>query len=162
MKKIAFARHGKSDWGNPTSRDFDRVLNARGENDVKEMAKFLHQSSHEIQNIISSDAKRTILTAEIYKKYLTSKRDVQYSHTLYLASIKNIESLVESFSNDLSNLMIVGHNPGMSEVVEYYINQNFQDMPTCGVAIVEFEVDYWKEILQGSGVLLAFEYPKKH
>ncbi len=162
MRKIIFARHAKSSWGQPVTRDFDRVLNDQGRNDVLEMAKFIQQTSHDIQKIISSDAKRAIITAEVYKKYLTPEIDIQYKHVLYLASHQEIESVVEHCSNDFSSLMIVGHNPGMSEIVGYYINQNFQDMPACGVAIVEFDVDNWNKIMQKSGKLLAFEYPKKH
>jgi len=35
-------------------------------------------------------------------------------------------------------------------------------MPSCSVAIVQFEASNWNDLKTGSGDLLAFEYPKKH
>ena len=38
MKYLILVRHAKSDWGNPSLRDFDRPLNERGKKDAPEMA----------------------------------------------------------------------------------------------------------------------------
>ncbi|VAW57595.1 hypothetical protein MNBD_GAMMA07-2275 [hydrothermal vent metagenome] len=162
MKIILFARHAKSDINHIGASDFDRTLSLKGESDAVFMAKILQKSTYLIQQIISSDASRAIATADKYKNALTPDKNIQLDHSLYLASHQDIATVIENTDDALSCLMMVGHNPGMTEIVEYSINESFQGMPTCSVAVVGFEAGSWQEITMGSGQLLDFEYPKKH
>lgn len=161
MKIVLFARHAESDWPEFGGADFERTLNSKGELDAAEMAKRLQKSTYLVQCIISSDALRAIATAQTYQKLLTSDQPVQANHSLYLASHNDIASVVENLDDDKSCVMIVGHNPGMTDVVESFIHQSFQAMPACSVVAVGFDVTCWNEILPGSGQLLDFEYPGK-
>ena len=38
-KRLLLIRHAKSDWGNPSTKDFDRPLNKRGAANAPEMAQ---------------------------------------------------------------------------------------------------------------------------
>ncbi len=162
MKTILFARHAKSSWDQPGVDDFDRPLNDRGDVDVSVMALYLQQCGYLIHQIISSDAARALATATEYKNCFTPDKEISRQHSLYLASHTDIADVVKQVSADYSTVMIVGHNPAMTDVVRYYSGGSVQHMPTCSVAIVQFDVSDWKEIKAGSGDLLAFEYPKKH
>jgi len=161
MKIILFARHAKSDWHEFGASDFDRTLNSKGESDATAMAKQLQKSTYLLHQIISSDAVRALTTAKTYQNLLTPEQPVQSDHALYLASHKDIVNVVENIDDKQSCVMLVGHNPGMTEVVEYYIGQSFQAMPACSVAAIGFDVAGWNEIMAGSGKLLDFEYPGK-
>lgn len=161
MKTVLFARHAKSNWDQQGISDFERPLNSRGEVDAPAMASYLEQCGYVIHQIISSDAARAMATATEYKNHLTPQIEILSEHSLYLASHLDIDDVVKSISVKHSTVMIVGHNPGMSEIVDYYVDGNVDDMPTCSVAIVQFEVSNWEDVKAGSGDLLAFEYPKK-
>ncbi len=161
MKTIFFARHAKSNWGEEGVSDFDRPINSRGERDAPAMASYLEQCGYAVNQIISSDAARAMTTAIEYKKYLTPDNDVLSEHALYLASCSDITDIIENVSSEHSIVMMVGHNPGMAEAVNYYTDGSLYDMPTCSVAIVQFKVESWKSITIGSGDLLTFEYPEK-
>lgn len=162
MKTILFARHAKSNWNEAGTSDFDRPLNAKGETDATAMASYLQQCGYLIHQIISSDAARALATAKEYKQHLTPDVDIIREHSLYNASHLDIINVIRNLSSKASTVMIVGHNPGMSEIVNYYVDEKgIDDMPSCSVAIVQFEVSNWSEIKMESGDLLAFEYPKK-
>jgi len=162
MKTVLFARHAKSNWNEPGISDFDRPLNEKGEVDAPLMAKYLQQCGYIIHEIISSDAARALATAEEYKKCLTPDVPVLQNHSIYAASQLDIIDIIKALPAKKSTVMIVGHNPTMTDVVNYYTEDGVSDMPACSVAIVQFEVSSWDDIKIGIGDLLAFEYPGKH
>jgi len=162
MKTILFARHAKSNWNEDGISDFDRPLNEKGQSDAPLMAKYLQQCGYLIHEIMSSDAARALATAEEYKKRLTPDTPVVLNHSIYLASHLDIVDIIKTLPAKKSTIMLVGHNPTMTDVVNYYAENGVTDMPSCSVAIVQFDVSNWHDIKKGSGDLLAFEYPKKH
>ena len=72
--KLFFLRHAKSDWGNPSLKDFDRPLNKRGLRDAPLMGKKLHRYFPDNLKVISSPAKRTKETLELFFSEYELKR----------------------------------------------------------------------------------------
>lgn len=161
MKTLLLARHAKSDWNSAAANDFERPLNQRGLQDAPLMASYLKQCGYSLDQIISSDALRALQTAEHYRQCLRSGRDLISYHDLYLASLRAIVSLVQHISPGENTVMLVGHNPGMSEALNYFSAEMVEDMPTCSVGIIQFDVRSWQDAEQSSGVLLGYEYPKR-
>jgi len=159
MKTLLLARHAKSNWNQPGYSDFDRPLNEKGEADVSKMAQRLQQH-YTLDKIISSDATRALATATEYEKALT-QTSLATEHTLYNAASLDIIDVIKNIENSFSKVMLVGHNPGMTEVVNYFIKDDFYDMPAGGVAIIQFDSLSWFDLKSGSGELLGFEYPEK-
>ncbi len=160
MKTLLLARHAKSDWNQPGYSDFDRPLNPRGEMDAPVIASRL-QKNYTVEQIISSDAARALATATHYKNVLTADVNILQEHLLYNADRSDIAEVISSVSNSLSTVMIVGHNPGMTDMVNYLVGNSITNMSTCSVAVITFLVNDWCEIKSSSGDLIAFEYPKK-
>jgi len=159
MKTLLLARHAKSGWGQ--GDDFERTLSERGESDVKAMAEYLQECGYIIHQIITSDAVRAHTTAQEYQRQLSPKKHLITHHDLYNASKQDILMIAKNISSQESTVMLVGHNPGMHEVLNYFAQGKVADMPSCSVAIIQFETDNWEDINNENGVLLAFEYPKK-
>lgn len=160
MKTLLLARHAKSNWGDKNFTDFNRPLNEIGEIDAPIVAEYLQKCGYLINQIISSDAARALQTAEEYKKHLTPVQALITHHDLYLASVETITNIISNISPSHKTVMIVGHNPGMSEALNYLCKEGFYDMAACSVGIVQFEVSKWSDISEGSGDLLGFENPK--
>jgi phosphohistidine phosphatase len=160
MKTLLLARHAKSNWGDKNFSDFDRPLNETGKVDAPIMAMYLQQCGYLFHQIISSDAARALETAEEYKKHLTPEKNLITHHDLYLASADTIVDIVSKISPSHSAVIIVGHNPGISDALNYFCKENFDDMSACGVGIIQFEVSNWVDIAEGSGDVLGFESPK--
>ncbi|HED32986.1 MAG TPA: hypothetical protein ENJ08_02055 [Gammaproteobacteria bacterium] len=161
MKTILLARHAKSDWNQPSKSDFERTLNARGETDADSMAELLQQGSCLPEQIISSDAVRALATANKYSAALKPGKGLVENHKLYNASLQDILQVIVNLPQVCDTVMLVGHNPGMSEALNYFLPTGVQDMPTCSVGIVQFDIEQWREVSRRMGEILAYEYPKK-
>lgn len=161
MKTLLLARHAKSDWNSSAANDFERPLNQRGLQDAPLMASYLKQCGYSVGQIISSDALRALQTAEHYRQCLKPGRDLISYHDLYLASLQAIVYLVQHIAPAENTVMLVGHNPGMTEALNFFSTETVDDMPTCSVGIIQFDVNQWQDAARSAGMLLGFEHPKR-
>ena len=160
-KRLLLIRHAKSDWGNPSLRDFDRPLNKRGQANAPEMAKRL--VSHQIfpNQIVSSPALRALTTANYFAKEWGIKSiDIKTDQHIYEAGVRTLLSVVNQFDDQEDMIAMFGHNPGFTDFANYLSNLGIDNMPTCSVVILEFPFDEWKMISSGTAKVLLFDYPK--
>jgi phosphohistidine phosphatase len=159
MKILYLVRHSKSSWKDSAIPDFDRPLSKRGINDAPLIGKVLAHKNIKVDLIISSPAKRTRQTAEIIAEKIKYKKDVKFDKDLYEADVFEIIAIIKEVDESIDDLMIVGHNPGLTDVLNYVTNSNIDNIPTCGVAKLEFN-NRWKDIKEHSTKLTDFIYPK--
>ena len=122
-------RHAKSSWESYED-DYDRVLSERGRNDACTLGEYLHKNNINFENTLCSSSQRTRETISIINKVSPHSIDeVNYLDSLYHASSNKIKEIVQNCSN--KSLLIVGHNPGVSELISNLLKSNFIDYPTC-------------------------------
>ena len=161
MKRLVLLRHAKSSWKDSTLPDHDRPLGKRGERDAPFMAKIVEQKKIKIDRVITSTAVRAVMTAKEFSKRLDLPKDrIDRRRELYLAEMNDLMREINSISEVLNTVMLVGHNPGFTWLANYLANEAIENIPTCGIAAIEFQVNTWAEIAGGTGDLLFFEYPK--
>lgn len=113
--------------------------------------------------MVSSTAIRAYSTAkEFGKKFGIEKDDIFQEEDLYLADENEILSTIRMAMDDYNTLFIFCHNPGITYAANRFSNSNIENVPTCGVVGIEFNVNSWKDINFGKGELKFFEYPKKY
>ena len=162
MKRIFFIRHAKSSWNHPGLSDHDRPLNKRGKADAPFMGKLLAENDLIPQKLISSTAKRAFSTAEKFAAAFQYPAErIIKERELYHSGISTILSVVQQQPDDLSSIMIFIHNPGITEVVNHCCRADIFNIPTCGVAGIEFDTNTWSAI-SNNGKLFLYEYPKKY
>jgi phosphohistidine phosphatase len=162
MKTIYFLRHAKSSWKDADLSDNDRPLNKRGKENAPLMGRYMRKLKVKPQLIISSPSKRTMTTALIVAdKIGYEERNIKIDMELYGANVAQIAQLVHHLDDNLKKVMLVGHNPAFTLITEYFTGQPIDNMPTCGLAQIEFDMNTWREILPKTGRLVLFEYPKK-
>ncbi|MFZ1691589.1 MAG: histidine phosphatase family protein [Flavobacteriales bacterium] len=162
MRTLYLCRHAKSSWADPGQSDHERPLNDRGLRDAPAMARFFKQRNEPVQLIVSSDANRAQTTARFFAKELGLSGDqFRLEPNLYHASVRSIAGVVASLPDDADRVMLFGHNPGFTEVVEYFASEGPANMPTCGLVRIDFVADSWKETGRDLGTLVWFEYPKR-
>ena len=161
-RQLTIVRHAKSSWSDTGLSDFDRPLNDRGLKNAPEMGRRLAEESYSVDRIISSPAMRAITTAEIIASEIgfDAKQIVKHAE-IYEASVDTLLSLITSFEGKTKSVMLVGHNPGFTVLCNYLSNASIDNMPTCSIAQIKFDVDTWKSITEHSGKLIDFDYPKK-
>ncbi|MGC4035424.1 MAG: histidine phosphatase family protein [Chitinophagaceae bacterium] len=154
-------RHAKSSWDNATLSDFERPLNDRGKRDAPIMAKRLREKGIEIDGFVSSTAKRAKKTAQFFTKEFNVNEDtILYKSELYAAGKEIFYEVIASLSNDLDNIAIFSHNPGITEFANELTNTRVDDMPTCAIFAVKSDAKEWKEFADSTKEFWFFDYPK--
>lgn len=161
MKRLFVNRHAKSSWNHAGLSDFERPLNNRGFEDAPMMGERLKNRNEKIEKFISSPAKRAISTAQIMAEYYGYNPDkIAREPELYHANNGTILNVINGFDDALESVIIFGHNPGITDIVNYLAGPQIGSMPTCGICRIDFEVDEWKMISADTGKLVYFDYPK--
>lgn len=160
MKKLYVIRHGKSDWGNPEVNDFNRPLNHRGLSDAPKMGKYLLENHDQPDLILSSPAKRAITTAKlIADKVNYSESNIFQNEQIYLADLESLLQIINSIDDQYNCVYIFGHNPGFSNLSSY-LTDNWIEMKTCCVALLETDVNSWTHCARGTSLLKTYISPK--
>jgi phosphohistidine phosphatase len=161
MKKLYLVRHAKSSWDDYLLTDKKRPLSERGKRDAPAMAGMLRDKDPDLEYIVSSPAKRALETAKIFRKaFNLSKERMDKDSRLYLASPSTIVEVIQSVDDQYQSLAIFGHNPGMTDFLNRFSAAAIDNIPTCGVARIDIDIDFWKKFSFESGKLVAFYYPK--
>jgi phosphohistidine phosphatase len=161
MRRITLLRHAKSDWSAPPKNDFDRPLNQRGESNGKLIGTRLKNNGVRPSLIISSDAVRAMATARLIARNIGYPIEfIQPDHNLYLASPVSIIDVLECEGENYNDVMVVGHNPGLTELANRLCNSQIDNIPTCGIFAVDMEIDSWADLANTQGTLNYFDYPK--
>ena len=154
MKKLYILRHAKSDWDEKFRDDFERGLSKRGFNDILLVAKRLKKEKLKIDLIVSSQATRAKITAEIFGAILGYDIDnIIFKKELYLANQEDILKTIQKVDSSIDNLVIVGHNPDFTDLVNYLTNLNLDNLPTSSIVGVKLNINSWKEIKKGKSIL---------
>jgi phosphohistidine phosphatase len=163
LLRLTLVRHAKTEPGRDGQEDWDRALESRGQRDAPEMARRLKQRGPKPERILSSPAVRAITTATIMARELgVSAQKVQQDERLYLASPKDMLAVIRELGERARHLMVVGHNPGITEFADRISSERSVDnLPTCAVYSLQFEVAAWSELQWDSGVDADLDYPKR-
>ena len=160
MKKLVIVRHSKSSWSDPYLSDFDRPLNKRGNRDGGLMAEFLSKRINNVDKLLSSSSKRTRLTSEFFKNKINIKVE-NYTDKLYHASYDDIIGLLNQVKDDVRSLILIGHNPGLTHLVNFFTEVNLYNLPTTGIVVINFMIDKWKKIKDSKGNIEIIKFPKE-
>ncbi len=156
MRELILARHAKSDWGDARLADHDRPLNARGLRDAPRMARHLAADGVMVERILASTALRARSTAEVYGAQLGVA--VELDAELYLAPAQTL--LRKAAASGATSVMIVAHDPGISDLASLLSNDSILHMPTCAVARFVWSVDSWGDAITHSVDEWSFAAPK--
>ena len=161
MKKLFLIRHAKSSWSDETLSDFERPLSKRGKRNIPLMASILKEKEVLPDCILSSPALRAKKTAKLLAKGIGFTHPILYDKTLYEGDKEEIHEAIISMDESCNTLFVVGHNPGLNDLAKHYAGFS-QNIVTCGIVEIAFEVQTWKEIVPKAAKLLSFEFPKKY
>ncbi len=161
MKSLLILRHAKSSWSHPNLADHDRPLNKRGKRDAPRMGKLLRQEELTPDLIISSTAERAIATAEEAAQESGYEADeLKVTRYFYHAAPEMYVTVLQELLASLNRVMVVGHNPGMAELVEDLTGETVR-MPTAALAHVALPIDAWDQLrLDTAGKLVSYWEPR--
>lgn len=164
MKRLILMRHAKSSWDHPGMDDFDRPLNARGQRDAPEAGRRLRDFLQDTSlAILSSTALRAKTTAQAVRQELDFfGGDIEWDPDLYLCGAESWLSRIHDRNPVEDTLLTIGHNPGVTQLANRLSLAGIDNIPTAGIAAIEFDCEDWCGIAWGKGTLTWFDYPKLH
>ncbi|MFS4467722.1 SixA phosphatase family protein [Maribacter sp. 2210JD10-5] len=156
MKNLILMRHGKSSWEHNVS-DQDRSLLQRGVNDAHLIGAELSRKKIVIDYAFSSPANRALHTAMIcLRKLGHSLEKFTVANELYDFSGDQVLDFLKGTSNTLNSIIIFGHNHAFTHLVNALGDNYIDNLPTSGLAQIQFKVDQWSSITKGKTILTLF------
>jgi len=160
MKELFIFRHGKAGWEMDNINDIDRVLKERGILNVYDTASQLKQIPDEI---ITSPAARALHTATIVARVLNFPLyKLTIDEDLYLAEKEALLKSIARIDNNIENLMIVGHNPGLTELANCFLSFPLVELATASCVRIVFNVKHWNELHSKHRIDETIYLPLKH
>jgi phosphohistidine phosphatase len=166
MYRLLILRHAKA-IPYAGRDDYERTLTDRGRADAARIAGHLATQVFHPDMVVHSGAARARETTDIVLRRLPRGIEVATETTIYDASWGALLNVIREFPDDCLNVMLVGHNPGLAEIVRALSGRGepaslaklAAKFPTAGLASIEFASDSWADVSPRTGNLLAFVTP---
>jgi phosphohistidine phosphatase len=168
-RQLFVLRHAKSSWDDPGLRDHERPLSARGRRAAQLVRQHLHSEAIEPALVLCSSARRAVETLHGVNP---ASRQRSVEPELYAADASAVLERLRRIPEDISSLMVIGHNPAMQVLILRLaadggplgetsdLAQVRRKFPTGALATIEFDCA-WSELEPGRGRLTALARPKQ-
>ena len=164
-RRIVLFRHAKADW--PQVSDHERPLADRGRMDAAEAGRRLADTGVPFDQALCSTAVRTRETWKLAVHELPDRPKTVYEERIYDASPGELIAVLNETPDDLSNVLVIGHNPGMEALTEILAGSaeaevreriNRRGFPTAAFAVLTF-TGSWKDVEPGTATLVDYWAP---
>jgi phosphohistidine phosphatase len=161
VRQLLILRHAKSSWANSSLDDWHRPLNERGLRDAPRVGEWLRARSLVPDLILTSDAIRARTTAQAVAASAGYARELGIEPSLYLATPADIITVVNRVPDDTArSVMIVGHNPGLEDLIEQLTGEG-RDLPTAALVHLELLTDSWRDLDVSGGATIVNAWQPK-
>jgi phosphohistidine phosphatase len=144
--RLVVMRHAKSSWASEAATDHERPLNARGRDDAPLVADRLVELGWVPDHVLLSDSRRTQETWSRMADRMPGHVQHTATRRLYHASIEAFTEVVGAHDDEERCLLVLGHNPGWEEVVQWLCGESVQ-LTTANAALLRRDPAPWDEAL---------------
>ena len=143
-RRLYIVRHAKAA---EAEHDHERPLTFSGVERTLELGGFLLRNGCRLDALFASDSLRTRQTAENLAAAVgfPSERIV-YDPALYLTTEEAYFNVIVSLDETVHEVMIVGHNPEVSNLIHFFLPDFTSYMQTGACACIGFEAENWQSI----------------
>jgi phosphohistidine phosphatase len=151
MKRLLLLRHANAEPASAGTEDIDRHLSRRGRGEALDAADRIARADLRCDALLVSPAVRTRETATIVAAELDLSLQLTIEPDLYPGDPATLLRPLARCPAEFATVMIVGHNPGISELA-----QRFNQAPppvelhTAGLCVISFPADTrWDQLRPG-------------
>lgn len=130
ISHLLFMRHAQASWTEDTLSDHARALSKRGHKEADIVAKTLIARGYAPDIIWASTAQRTQETARRLIRIIEGPQVILKVPEFYNSSAAQVLSHIQTAQEPNGNLMLLGHNPGWSELASHFTGRA-ENMPTA-------------------------------
>lgn len=161
MKTLHLIRHAKSSWADSSLSDIERPLNKRGIQSCEIMARQITKAGCDFKHVFCSVATRAISTIELISLHLTEYAiSWQLIDTLYTFDSDDLLTWCGQLDDTLSSVVIVGHNPAITDFCNTISDSDISNVPTCGYVQLTYDGHCWSNLSRGTTILTEYITPK--
>lgn len=154
-------RHAKSSWGEPGLNDFDRPLIDKGRRRTQNIISYLLKKDSKPEFIICSPAVRAKDTALIMLTGLELNHEsLREEKSIYTSDAEQLENLFFDLPDQIESLMLIGHNPAVTNFVNPYLENKIDALPTSAVVAIKFDTNEWDKIFDSAANVQFIIFPK--
>jgi len=131
------------------------------------MGRWIKTQNLKPDYIVSSPAIRAMETVSLVCEALDiPEREINWDQRIYGASLNNLLTVLEEQPHSVSSMLLVGHNPGMDELICYLWGDNVQLPPNGNLVptatLVHLSLpDDWATLKYGCGQFHTIIRPKE-
>ena len=166
MRTLLLLRHAKSDRDQPVVEDFARPLNARGREDAARMGGWMKEHHLQPEWVICSPAVRTRETLALLRTRIAIPDTlIDFDDRVYLADLTTLLAVLVRCPQDMSNVLLIGHNPGLEQLLVHLCGEALplsakgKLLPTAALAQVALPDD-WGSLPSRIGKLVHIIRPE--
>ena len=146
-KTLILVRHSIAENRSNSVSDINRPLTKEGRADSQKMANLLSKSRIKPDLIFSSSAIRASQTTEIFSTVLSIEtKNIILSRKFYYCSAKTILDHIIGLPENIKCVLVVAHNPGISDLVRGLSSGRTSYMDNTHVIILEYDIDHWYQV----------------
>jgi phosphohistidine phosphatase len=150
-------RHAKSAWPEDVP-DARRPLNARGRRDAPAAGRWIREHVGPVDAVVCSPATRTRQTWELIAAELGAPPSPIFDGRIYAAPLEALLAVVRGLPDDAGSALLVGHNPGVAELVAALTGEELE-MKTSAIALIAV-ADSWADTAAGRARLIDHATPR--
>ncbi len=156
MRELLLIRHAKSSWKYDVI-DAKRPLKQRGLNDADLVSKAFKTIGFRPDKIFSSPANRALTTCKIFMTNLEYDETIlEINDALYDFGGENVINFLRQLDNHYEKVIIFGHNHAFTSICNIFGDIFIDNLPTCGLVLIQFNADRWQTIENGKTKLKIF------
>jgi phosphohistidine phosphatase len=160
MKTLLLLRHAKSSWKDNAMKDFDRPLNHRGLKAAPTIGRLMRKRKLQPDLVLSSPAERARQTTQLVLDSAGFKSELRYDERIYEASSVRLFEVVSQIEDEANVALLVGHNPGMEELLEALTGEA-HSLSTAALACIKLDLERWSKLRAGENELAWLVKPKE-
>ena len=157
-KQLLLLRHAKAERISSEKADIDRILLPSGQDHARQIGNYIQNTIGTPDQILCSPAQRaqqTLMELDL------SPTNIKIERTLYGAYGSTLLQRIEEQSNSIITILLIAHNPSISQLASRLAGTYLSDLPTCGLVHLEINATCWSEVSEASTTLLTPHYTKK-
>jgi phosphohistidine phosphatase len=160
VKTLFLLRHAKSSWKNESLPDFERPLNRRGKHAAERIGRYLKHEEIVPEIVLSSPALRARETIERVAKAAKWTPEILFDQRIYEAGGLRLLDVVSQIENERKTALLVGHNPGIEELLMLLTGESKQ-VPTGALLKIELKTSKWSTAADKRAKLAWLIKPRK-
>lgn len=171
-RSIWVLRHAKAAADSPDGDDHSRPLTTRGKRQAEAAREFLYDLGGTGAPlpllVLCSTAIRAVQTAELVLPALGPEVTFDVERDLYTADADEVIDRLRQVDDDVSSVMVVGHNPAFADLVLLLVSDSdiagrgkLATYPTCALAQIALGSAGWTELDEHCGRLVNLFVPDR-